>query len=225
MTMRVRASSAGHPRLRLQNTAFCMMLKIGALIQNSRVSDTMADAASRFASGGWVIPMGLNNFIADVGLRPSAAFSLDRINVNGDYEPGNVRWATRNEQAQNKRTTLHLTLNGRTQTVFEWGRELNIKPVVLQKRHRLGWTDEEALSTPINSHARRAQSGLKFAMKRWSSASKFTDESVLFARHLRAQGQRFASIQRLLLEKLGVDVTPEAVRDAVLGLTWKSSTD
>jgi len=42
-------------------------------------------------------------FIKDMGLRPSDAHSLDRINVNGNYEPGNVRWATNIEQARNKR--------------------------------------------------------------------------------------------------------------------------
>lgn len=42
-------------------------------------------------------------FLADVGRRPSSAFSLDRINPFGNYEPGNVRWATRSEQARNKR--------------------------------------------------------------------------------------------------------------------------
>ncbi len=43
------------------------------------------------------------NFLADMGEKPSSAYSLDRINVNGHYEPGNCRWATRSEQARNKR--------------------------------------------------------------------------------------------------------------------------
>jgi hypothetical protein len=43
------------------------------------------------------------NFLADMGPRPTPAHTLDRINVNGHYEPGNVRWATRAEQARNKR--------------------------------------------------------------------------------------------------------------------------
>jgi hypothetical protein len=45
------------------------------------------------------------NFLADVGRRPSAKHSLDRIDVNGNYEPGNVRWATRSQQQRNKRST------------------------------------------------------------------------------------------------------------------------
>lgn len=43
------------------------------------------------------------DFLADVGPRPGVGYSLDRINVNGNYEPGNCRWATHKEQAHNRR--------------------------------------------------------------------------------------------------------------------------
>lgn len=42
-------------------------------------------------------------FLAEVGARPTPRHSLDRINSNGDYEPGNIRWATRSQQNKNKR--------------------------------------------------------------------------------------------------------------------------
>jgi len=51
----------------------------------------------------WLGPNGFANFLEDVGVRPSQRHSLDRINNDGNYEPGNVRWATATEQAANRR--------------------------------------------------------------------------------------------------------------------------
>jgi hypothetical protein len=54
------------------------------------------------------------SFYADVGDPPSSLHSLDRINSNGDYEPNNVRWATRQIQNSNRRNALIFSLNGET---------------------------------------------------------------------------------------------------------------
>lgn len=95
-------------------------------------------------------------FFEYVGPRPSPAHTLDRIENDGHYEPGNVRWATRTEQNQNRRSTRHLSLNGETACIAEWSRRTGISSTTLLMRiDDLGWPVDRALTTPV----RRASGG------------------------------------------------------------------
>jgi len=85
-------------------------------------------------------------FAAAVGHRPTPDHSLDRIDNNGNYEPGNVRWATRIEQASNRRGNLALLVNGETLTASEAARRVGLPPNKVTQRLRYGWSVERALS-------------------------------------------------------------------------------
>jgi hypothetical protein len=89
------------------------------------------------------------NFHADMGDRPDG-LTLDRIDMNGDYEPGNCRWATVAEQNRNKRDTKRITFNGKTLCVAEWARELEVSVATLWRRIKRGWPMEEVLTKPVD---------------------------------------------------------------------------
>jgi hypothetical protein len=83
--------------------------------------------------------------------------TLDRIDCNGNYCPENCRWATYEEQANNKRSNVNITAFGETKTLAQWTRDprCKTKPFNIQYRISQGYTAEEAISTPTNGKYRR----------------------------------------------------------------------
>lgn len=98
----------------------------------------------------WLDPVyGLRNFIEDMGFPPSPELEVDRINNNGDYEPGNCRWATAEQQANNRRTNRKVTWNGVTKNLGQWAKIQGIPVDTLSCRLNKGWSVEKALTTPV----------------------------------------------------------------------------
>ena len=90
-----------------------------------------------------------NNFLTDMGNKPTPKHTIERKDSNGNYEPSNCIWALNKDQQNNRRNNHILELNGISKTVAQWSDDLKITREVIHGRLRLGWTVDKTLTMPV----------------------------------------------------------------------------
>lgn len=96
------------------------------------------------------------SFLAHVGMMPKPGLEIDRYpNRNGNYEPGNVRWANHQEQMRNTAQNLMLTANGQTRCLTEWSEISGIHTMTLKHRFKRGWPESQLFSAPNPKRRKR----------------------------------------------------------------------
>jgi hypothetical protein len=83
-----------------------------------------------------------------MGDRPDG-MTLDRIDNNGDYEPSNCRWATRQVQGRNRRNTTRISIGGVIRSLPEVLDGSVLQDATVRKRLQLGWSHEKAVTAPV----------------------------------------------------------------------------
>lgn len=125
-------------------TAWCNM--------KTRCYNTTEEGYKDYGGRGIIVcEQWVNNFAQfyfDMGPRPGSTYSVDRIEVNGNYEPHNCRWATPAEQARNKRASVRYSYNGQSLTLAEWSEVMGMPYSILRSRVSNGWNPVVAITTP-----------------------------------------------------------------------------
>ena len=125
---------------------WCAMIK--------RCNNEKCDSYKNYGGRGITVCnewLDFEKFYADMGNRPKNS-TIERINVNGNYEPCNYKWATKKEQGRNKRTNRLIEFRGSTRCLSELAEQYKINMKTLWARLKSGWSMEKALTVPIRKH-------------------------------------------------------------------------
>lgn len=151
---RMRTHNESNRRRTVEYTAWVNMI--------ARCHNRRASSYPRYGGRGIVVcerwRASFLDFLADLGRRPSSEHSLDRIDCDGNYEPGNCRWATETEQQRNRGNNVRLEIGGVVRCLSEWASISGVEPNTLRLRLRSGASPERAVDpTPMFRNPRHGQ--------------------------------------------------------------------
>ena len=90
-----------------------------------------------------------DNFIFDMGRKPTKSHSIERIDNNKGYSPENCKWGTKEEQSNNQRSNRILEWNGQSMTLSKWAKKRKMSTAILSYRLKRGWSIHDALFRPV----------------------------------------------------------------------------
>lgn len=140
-------------------------------------------------------------FLDNVGPRPSPRHSIDRVDGGKGYEPGNVRWATLQEQNRNRRQGL-ITVNGTTRHAWEWSEITGIPAERICHRVLRGMSPERAVSRAVKPWTKEdgggQTNGQRGGKGEKNPQAKLNDDLVRQVRRMKAAGMRIVTIAKVL---------------------------
>jgi len=138
----------GHTRKGLRSSTYASWQ---SMIQ--RCENTNMDSFTRYGGRGIKVcdrwRVSFNDFLKDMGERPSREYSVDRIDNSKGYDPSNCRWATRRQQCQNRASSRIITIGSESMCGAEWSRKSGIPYASMMSRIRKGWDVTKAIFTPV----------------------------------------------------------------------------
>jgi hypothetical protein len=96
-------------------------------------------------------------FLADMGPKPASEYTIERNDVNGNYEPGNCRWITRTEQSRNTRRTIYIQHEGEQVLLMDLVESYGVTRGIAYARLKMGWPLDRALMEPVKHYKKKTK--------------------------------------------------------------------